>query len=59
METSAYFREKARQCRRLAAEIENQDDPIAVGLIALAEEFEAKAVEQSTRAPSDTPGDTR
>jgi hypothetical protein len=45
-ETPSYFREKAKQCRRLAAEVVNQDDPIAVALRALAEEFEAKAAAQ-------------
>jgi hypothetical protein len=45
-ETLSYFREKAKQCRRLAAEVVNQDDPIAVVLRALAEKFEAKAAAQ-------------
>ena len=45
-ETPSYFREKAKQCRRLAAEVVNQDDPIAVALRALAEKFEAKAAAQ-------------
>ena len=37
----AYFREKAAQCRRLAANIAG--DPTAEALLRLAEEFEAKA----------------
>jgi hypothetical protein len=45
-ETQSYFREKAKQCRRLAAKVVNQDDRIAVALRALAEEFEAKAAAQ-------------
>jgi hypothetical protein len=45
-EMPSYFREKAKQCRRLAAEVVNQDDPIAVALRALAEKFEAKAAAQ-------------
>jgi hypothetical protein len=45
-ETPSYFREKAKQCRRLAAEVVNQDDPIAVALRALAKEFDAKAAAQ-------------
>jgi hypothetical protein len=45
-ETPSYFREKAKQCRRLAAEVVNQDDPIAVALRALAEKFEAEAAAQ-------------
>jgi hypothetical protein len=38
---SAYFREKAAQCRRLAANIVG--DPTAEALLRLAKEFEAKA----------------
>jgi hypothetical protein len=41
-ETQSYFREKAKQCRRLAATIADQDDPTVTALLALAEEFEAK-----------------
>jgi pantoate kinase len=37
----AYFREKAEQCRRMAANITG--DPTAEALLRLAEEFEAKA----------------
>jgi hypothetical protein len=43
IEDADYFREKAAQCRRLAATI-NQNDPAAAALLALAVEFEAKAV---------------
>ena len=43
-EDADYFREKAAQCRRLAAAITNQDDPAVAALLALAVEFEAKAV---------------
>jgi hypothetical protein len=48
-ETPSYFREKAKQCRRLAAEVVDQDDPIAVALRALAEKFEAKAAAQPAK----------
>ena len=41
MVTAAYFLEKARQCRRLARA--TNDDRTIKGLMALAEEFEAKA----------------
>jgi hypothetical protein len=41
-ETPSYFREKANQCRRLAATIADQDDPTVTALLTLAEEFEAK-----------------
>jgi hypothetical protein len=40
--TPSYFREKAKQCRRLAAAIADQDDPAVAALLALAEEFEAQ-----------------
>ena len=43
-ETADYFRGKAAQCRRLSAAIVNQQDPTVAALLALAVEFEAKAV---------------
>jgi ADP-ribosylglycohydrolase len=43
-EDADYFREKAAQCRRLAAAITHQNDPAVAALLALAVEFEAKAV---------------
>ena len=43
-ETADYFRQKAAQCRRLAQGIVRQDDPAVASLLALAVEFEAKAV---------------
>jgi hypothetical protein len=43
MEMIAYLLLKATQCRRLAAEFSNQNDPAAKNLIALAAEFEARA----------------
>ena len=44
MEDAEYFRHKAEQCRRLATSIVNQSDPAVARLMALAVEFEAKAV---------------
>jgi hypothetical protein len=44
---SKYFRDKAAQCRRLAANIVG--DPTAEALLSLAEEFEAKAAAQVAR----------
>ena len=41
---SKYFRDKAAQCRRLAANIVG--DPTAEALLRLADEFEAKAAAQ-------------
>jgi hypothetical protein len=43
MEVTDYLRRKAKQCRRLAAEFSNQNDPAAKNLIALAADFEARA----------------
>ena len=42
--TADYFRTKAEQCRRLAGAIVNTNDPVVANLLALAVEFEAKAV---------------
>jgi hypothetical protein len=44
MEDADYFCQKAEQCRRLAAGLFNQHDPAVASLLALAVEFEAKAV---------------
>jgi hypothetical protein len=43
MEGKGCFLRKAEQCRRLAAQIPNQNDPAVKNLIALAVEFEARA----------------
>jgi hypothetical protein len=43
-ETAEYYRQKAAQCRRLADGIANQRDPVVTSLLALAVEFEARAV---------------
>jgi hypothetical protein len=42
MESASYFREKAEQCRRLAAGL-TRNDPTALSLNALAVEFNAAA----------------
>jgi hypothetical protein len=44
MEDADYFRQKAEQCRQLASGLFNQHDPAVASLLALAVEFEAKAV---------------
>lgn len=44
METADYFRQKAEQCRRLAKAVVNSNDPVVANLLALAVEFESKAV---------------
>ena len=52
MQTPSYFQEKAKQCRRLAAGIGDKEDVTAIGLLALAEEFEAKAAAQLVQPSS-------
>jgi hypothetical protein len=44
METAQYFRQTAEQCRRLADGVGDQKDPVVANLLALAAEFEARAV---------------
>ena len=43
-QTADYFRQKAEQYRRLADSVVNSNDPVVANLLALAVEFEAKAV---------------
>ncbi len=43
MEDEAYFRQKAAQCRRLAASVMNQNDKAVATLMAMAHDFEARA----------------
>jgi hypothetical protein len=47
METSNFYLSKAAQCRRLAATIITGDDPAIAALVALAREFEARAIAQA------------
>jgi hypothetical protein len=44
MEDACYFRQKAEQCRRLAATLIERNDPTKERLLALALEFDAKAL---------------
>ena len=44
MVNADYFRQKAEQCRRLAEAVANPHDPVVANLLAMAVEFEAKAV---------------
>jgi len=57
-ETADYFRQKAEQCRRLAAQIPNQHDPMVTSLLAMAVEFEAKAVALTAQEVSERQTDT-
>jgi hypothetical protein len=43
MQVMAHLLRKAEQCRRLAAEFFDQNDPAAKKLMALAADFEARA----------------
>ena len=43
MEVMARLLRKAEQCRRLAAEFCDQNDPVVENLLALADEFEVRA----------------
>lgn len=49
MESSTYFREKAAQCRRLAKVILTKNDPAIAALLALADEFDARAAALTAR----------
>lgn len=49
MESSAYFFDKAEQCRGLADSILSRDDPAIATLHGLAAEFERKAIEAAIR----------
>jgi hypothetical protein len=44
MPSSGYFLAKAAQCRRLVSEILAKDDPAIQNLLAMAAEFEGKAI---------------
>ena len=49
MEVMAYLLRKAEQCRRLAAEFCDQNDPVVKNLLALADEFEVRARRRGIR----------
>ena len=53
MEDADYFRQKAEQCHRLASGLFKQDDPAVASLLALAVEFEAKAVALTAKEASE------
>lgn len=52
-ETPDYYRQKAEQCRRMASMIMHQNDPVVANLMALAVEFEAKAVALTAEQTAD------
>ncbi|OAH21893.1 hypothetical protein AX289_25560 [Methylorubrum populi] len=43
MRSIAYFRLQAAHCRQLASSLGNQTDPAVVGLLRMADEFDANA----------------
>jgi hypothetical protein len=51
----AYYRAKAEQCRRLAGSITLEEDPTRRALLAMAEEFEAKAASCNSQGAGDQP----
>jgi hypothetical protein len=51
MEVVAYLLRKAEQCRRLAAEFLNPNDPAVKNLLALAHDFEARAQRRRHKVP--------
>jgi hypothetical protein len=59
MESSAYFLGKAEQCRRLAKEILAKNDPAIETLLAMAAEFEGKAIGAATHESNAFPHNGR
>jgi hypothetical protein len=62
MEQPSYFLEKAAQCRRLAAALAREGDPVAKTLLKQAKEFDAKiaagvAPEEAGSARGERPSD--
>jgi hypothetical protein len=53
MDSPSYFLEKAAQCRRLAASITVRKDPAIEALLALAAEFDGKAIAAQAEAKAD------
>jgi hypothetical protein len=49
MEDEAHLLQRASQCRRLARDITNPNDPAVARLIEMAEELEAQAAALKTR----------
>jgi hypothetical protein len=54
MEVVAYLLRKAEQCRRLAAEFPDQNDTAVKNLLALADDFEARAQRRRQKGLSKT-----
>jgi hypothetical protein len=55
METAYFYRDKAARCRRLAEGLLNPEEPVVPKLLALAEEFEAKAIALEAEAIDEAP----
>ena len=56
MEVVGYLLRKAEQCRRLAAEFCDRNDPIVENLLALADEFEVRAQRRGMQQRREGPG---
>jgi hypothetical protein len=54
MEVVVYLQRKAEQCRRLAAEFLDPNDPAAKNLLALAHDFEARAQRRRQKGAGQT-----
>ena len=50
METAYFYRDKAARCRQLAEGLLKPEDPIVQKLLALSEEFEARAIALAAEA---------
>ena len=59
MEMMAHLLRKAERCRRLAGEFPNQNDAVVSNLLALADDYEARAQRHriQQRGPEKTTGD--
>ena len=53
MQDADYFRQKAKRCRRLAEAVVNRRDPAVANLLALAVEFDVKALALTTEESSE------
>jgi hypothetical protein len=56
MEVMAHLLRKAEQCRRLAAQFCDRNDPVVKNLLALADEFEVRAQRRGMQQQREGPG---
>jgi hypothetical protein len=55
MQSADEFRAQAERCRRVARSISDRDDPIVARLLALAIEYDAKALEMAAEKNGEEP----